>query len=207
MQPTEASIVTLWVLVMLALVVAGAALSLGLHLTREHKVLGAQHGDVLATANHALGMVKMARDAMTRMAVAAVSTREGSAAIGAAAAKEVAPSVPAALVPTVQQPSAPAPIVVPEPPALPAEPAWSSHLADILPLRTGFPGSSAWSHAWPRSRLLQPARWAAVDCGSQLNRSRLADARPTMSGPERRARLPILQVSRPERRDSLPAPP
>jgi hypothetical protein len=131
MQPTEASIVTLWVLVMLALVVAGAALSLGLHLTREHKVLGAQHGDVLATANHALGMVKMARDAMTRMAVAAVSTREGSAAIGAAAAKEVAPSVPAALVPTVQQPSAPAPIVVPEPPALPAEPAWSSHLADM----------------------------------------------------------------------------
>ena len=132
MQPTEASTVALWVLVMLALAVAGAALALAVHLTREHRVLGAEHGDALATANHALGMVKTAREVVTRMAVAAVLTPEGSAAIGAAAAKEIAPPVPVTPAPVVQQSSPPAPVVAPEPAAAPpAEPAWNSHFGDM----------------------------------------------------------------------------
>ena len=128
MQPTEATVVTLWVLVMLALAVAGAALALGVHLTREHRVLSAEHGDTLATATRALGMVKTARDVVTRMAVAAVSTTEGSAAAAAAAAKEVVPSAPVVPPPAVQQSSPPAEIVTPEPAA---EPAWTSHFADM----------------------------------------------------------------------------
>ena len=131
MQPTEILIVTLWVLVMLALAVAGAALALGVHLTREHKMLGAEHGDALATATHALGMVKTAREVVTRMAAAAVSTPEGSAAAAAVAAKEGAPPVEVVLAPVVQPLSPPVPVVAPEPAASAAEPAWNSHFADM----------------------------------------------------------------------------
>lgn len=132
MQPTEASTVALWVLVMIALAVAGAALALAVHLTREHRVLGAEQGDALATANHALGMVKTAREVVARMAVAAVLTPEGSAAVATAAANEVAPPAPIAPASVVQQPASPASVVAPEPAAAPpAEPAWNSHFADI----------------------------------------------------------------------------
>ena len=130
MQYTEASITTLWVLVTLALAMAGAALALGVHLTREHKVLGAEHGDALAAANHALGMVKTTREVMTRMAVAAVSTPEGAAAVAAAAVKEAVPPAPVVPAPVSQQ--SPAPIPAPEAAfALPVEPAWSSHFTDM----------------------------------------------------------------------------
>jgi hypothetical protein len=131
MQPTEASIVTLWVLVMLALAVAGAALALGVHLTREHRVLGAEHGDTLATATHALGMVKTTREVVMRMAAAAVSTPEGSAAAAAVTAKEGAPPIEVVLAPVVQPLSPPVPVVAPEPDAPTAEPAWNSHFADM----------------------------------------------------------------------------
>lgn len=130
MQYAEASIATLWVLVTLALAVAGAALALGVHLAREHKALGAERGDALATANHALGMVETTREVMTRMAVAAVSTPEGSAAVAAAAVKEAVPPAAVVTAPVPQQ--SPAPILMPEAAsALPVEPAWSSHFTDM----------------------------------------------------------------------------